>query len=220
MNDLKILNVCKKYQTGEQDFWALKDVTFEIESGKIIAITGPSGSGKTTLFKVISKITEVTSGEIIVGGVNISNLNEYEAAKYRLNEIGFVFQDYQLVESLNVHDNICLPCVLAHDKIEETFLVDLSRKLGIENELNKMPSQLSGGQKQRVAIARALIRNPKIILADEPTGNLDSKNGNIVMDLLFQYARQGKRTLIYVTHDNELAERADRIIKIFDGGVV
>ncbi len=219
-NSIKLLNVSKDFVAGEGVFKALNNVNLEIEAGSVVSIIGPSGSGKTTLLNVMSTLLPVTSGDIFYGKENIALLQGEKASLFRLNHIGFVFQKYQLMPSLNIYDNICLPFVLANEKIDKDFIAEICDKLGISSQFKKMPGQLSGGQQQRVAIARALCRKPEVIFADEPTGNLDSQTGSEVMKLLIDCAREYHQTLIYVTHDMELAARADRQIAIRDGDIV
>lgn len=217
--NIRLVDVSKLYGTSGGGFPALKHVNLTIPKGEICAIVGASGAGKTTLLNVMSCLTDVTEGEIYFDDTDITKMNGKEASDYRLHNIGFVFQKYQLMPTLNIHDNICLPYVLAKESVDEAYVTQLVQNLGIESELEKMPDQLSGGQQQRVAIARALALKPSVIFADEPTGNLDSQNGFKTMDLLISCAKELGHTLVFVTHNETLAAMADRKIEIVDGEI-
>jgi len=223
MNDISMIqlnNICKTYYTGRVSFEALKNINLEIKRGEYVAILGPSGSGKSTLMQIIGCLLTPTSGDYILAGKNISKLTRNELAKVRNNQIGFVFQSFNLLAQTSLLDNVSLP--LLYQGVNTTKrharAKELLDKLGLGGHLNHLPNELSGGQQQRVAIARALVNNPDVILADEPTGNLDSKSGQDVVSLFEQFAALGK-TVILVTHDLKLAERAKRMINIHDGEI-
>lgn len=219
MKILETVNLCKAY--GEKDVRvdALKDINLEINKGEFIAIIGPSGSGKSTLLHLLGGLERFDSGSIKVNGADISKLSENELAEYRRKEVGFIFQQYNLIPVLNVRENIELPLMIGNDHIDENYIEELIDILGLKDRGKHLPSQLSGGQQQRVAIGRALSTKPSIILADEPTGNLDSKTTEEVMDLLKVSSKRFNQTLIIITHDNNIAQKADRIISIVDGEI-
>lgn len=215
---IKINNLYKKYNS-EIEVDALKNINLIIEDSKLTTIIGNSGSGKTTLFNMIGAIDRPTEGTVIVDDIDIFNLNEKELANYRNEHIGYIFQAFYLEESFTVLENIIMPLVIRgiSKKEREEKALNIAKKMGIENKLMAKASKLSGGEKQRVAIARALINYPKIILADEPTGNLDSKNGDVIMDLLKELSNEGK-TVVLITHNNEYANKySDKIIHLKDG---
>jgi putative ABC transport system ATP-binding protein len=223
MNDnvvIKLNNICKTYYTGKVSFEALKNINLEIKRGEYVAILGPSGSGKSTLMQVIGCLLTPTSGDYILAGKNVSKLTRNELAKVRNNQIGFVFQSFNLLAQTSLLDNVALPLLYQGISAGERHAraKELLDKLGLGKHLDHLPNELSGGQQQRVAIARALVNNPDVILADEPTGNLDSKSGQDVVSLFEQFAALGK-TVILVTHDLKLAERAKRMINIHDGEI-
>jgi len=223
MNDISMIqlnNICKTYYTGRVSFEALKNINLEIKRGEYVAILGPSGSGKSTLMQIIGCLLTPTSGDYILAGKNISKLTRNELAKVRNNQIGFVFQSFNLLAQTSLLDNVSLPLLYQGVNITKRHAraKELLDKLGLGGHLNHLPNELSGGQQQRVAIARALVNNPDVILADEPTGNLDSKSGQDVVSLFEQFAALGK-TVILVTHDLKLAERAKRMINIHDGEI-
>lgn len=218
LNVLEIKDVTKVYE-GKVTHRALNQLSFEVEKGEFLAVMGPSGSGKTTLLNLISTIDRPTSGEIIFNGKNPSTLNSYQIAEFRRRELGFVFQDFNLLPILTAEENIVLPLTLDEvpvDKMEKR-LESLTSKLGLEQILAKRPNELSGGQAQRTAIARALIHEPSLILADEPTGNLDSNASREVLELLRQINRERDATIIMVTHDPIAASYCDRVLFIKDG---
>ena len=211
----------KKYYGAEPNITkALDGVTLSIEQGEFIAIVGTSGSGKSTLLNMMGGLDIPTSGSVKVKGKELAELNDEQLTIFRRRNIGFIFQNYNLVPVLNVYENIVLPVELDGDTVDKKFMVEVVRLLALENKLNNMPNNLSGGQQQRVAIARALIAKPAIVLADEPTGNLDSRTSSDVLGLLKEPSSQFRQTLVMITHNNEIAQLADRIIRIEDGKIV
>ena len=220
-NILKIESIEKYYGNKSSLTKAINNISFQVEKGEFVAIMGASGSGKTTLLNCISTIDKVTSGNIYVAGRNITNLNGKELNKFRREELGFIFQDFYLMDSLSVEENIMLPMIISKQNINKMIVEakKYAEQFQIEHLLKKNPYELSGGEKQRVAICRALINNPDLILADEPTGNLDSKNGAEVMNLLTELNREGT-TIIMVTHSQHDASFAHRTIHLFDGSIV
>ena len=210
----------KKYYGAEPNITkALDGVTLAIEQGEFVAIVGTSGSGKSTLLNMMGGLDIPTSGSVKVKGKELAELNDEQLTIFRRRNIGFIFQNYNLVPVLNVYENIVLPVELDGDTVDKKFLVEVVRLLALENKLNNMPNNLSGGQQQRVAIARALIAKPAIVLADEPTGNLDSRTSSDVLGLLKETSSQFRQTLVMITHNNEVAQLADRIIRIEDGRI-
>ena len=210
----------KKYYGKEPNVTrALDGVTLSIEKGEFVAIVGTSGSGKSTLLNMMGGLDVPTSGNIVVDGKDLSALNDEQLTIFRRRKIGFVFQNYNLVPVLNVYENIILPVELDGDKPDKKFMKEVIRMLALEDKLNNMPNNLSGGQQQRVAIARALVSKPAIVLADEPTGNLDSKTSSDVLGLLKTTSRKFHQTLVMITHNNEIAQLADRIVRIEDGKI-
>ena len=219
---LELKNVSKKYLSNDNTFYALKDVSLKINQGEFISITGPSGSGKSTLMHIVGLLDNPTSGEVLLGGKNISQLPERELAKIRNVTLGFVFQQFNLLAKTSALENIILPLIYSDvpPKDRNKMGVEMLAKVGLQDKPQNTPAQLSGGQQQRVAIARALINNPQIILADEPTGNLDSKSGTAIMEFLHELNEKEGRTIVFVTHDMELAKQAKRIIVIKDGQII
>jgi len=218
---LQLKNITKTYLSGTSEFDALKDVSLKISEGEFISITGPSGSGKSTLMHIIGLLDNPTSGEVILQGKDIARLNESELAVFRNKILGFVFQQFNLLSKTSSLENVMLPLLYSDIPSEKrkNLALEMLAKVNLSSKLKNLPSQLSGGEQQRVAIARALINNPKIILADEPTGNLDSKTGREVMDLLHKSNKEEKRTIILVTHYPDLANEAERILVIKDGKI-
>ncbi|MGL5643107.1 MAG: ABC transporter ATP-binding protein [Paraclostridium sp.] len=219
-NILDIINLNKIYGKGENKVQALKDINLSIEKGKFTAIIGPSGSGKSTLLNCIAGLDNISSGKVILNGKDISALNDNSLSKLRSEEFGFIFQSFNLIPVINVYENIILPISIDDKKVDKEYIDNIINKLGLKDKINKFPNELSGGQQQRVAIARALANKPKIIFADEPTGNLDSKTTEEVMDLLECCIKDFGQTLVMITHDNEIAKKADVCIKIQDGEVI
>lgn len=220
MNILQVSDLKKYYGTKPNITKALDGVSISIQSGEFVAIIGSSGSGKSTLLNMMGGLDVPTSGKVIVDGKDISSLNDEQLTIFRRQKIGFVFQNYNLVPVLNVYENIVLPVELDGNSVDKAFMQEVIQMLALEEKLNDMPNNLSGGQQQRVAIARALITKPAIILADEPTGNLDSKTSSDVLGLLKVTSQKFKQTLAMITHNNELAQLADRIIRIEDGKII
>lgn len=209
----------KYYGTGETEVRALDGVSFSVEKGEFVAIVGSSGSGKSTLLHMLGGLDRPTAGTVLVDGKELSSLTEEELTIFRRRKIGFVFQNYNLVPVLNVYENIVLPIKLDGNKVDEEYVTRVVEALGLEAKLWNLPNQLSGGQQQRVAIARALATKPAILLADEPTGNLDSKTGLDVMGLLKVTGERFGQTIVMITHNEEIAQMADRIVRIEDGKV-
>ena len=217
---LELKNIVKTYTSGNTTFNALDGVSFCIRQGEFISITGPSGSGKSTLMHIVGLLDNPTSGQVLLEGQDISHLNEEELAKTRNVTLGFVFQQFNLLAKTSSLENTILPLLYSDvpKNLRNQMGVEMLTKVGLEDKAANTPAQLSGGQQQRVAIARALINNPKIIMADEPTGNLDSKSGKEIIELFHQLHREG-RTIILVTHDLELAKQAERLVIIKDGKI-
>ena len=220
MSILKIENISKNYGSGENQVKALDNVSLEIQNGEFIAITGSSGSGKSTLLHIIGSVDKPTSGRVLLEEYDIYQMNDEEQSKLRRKKIALIYQFYNLIPTLNVKENITLPTMLDGGKIDEVYLDELINLLGLSDRTNHLPNELSGGQQQRVSIGRALLNKPTVILADEPTGNLDSKNSKEIMELLKTANEKYKQTIIMVTHDQELAKYAKRIITIEDGKIV
>lgn len=220
MNILSVKNLSKIYGNTDNQVIALDDVSFDVDAGEFIAIVGASGSGKSTLLHQIGGVDHPSGGKVIINNTDIYSLNENNLAIFRRNEIGLIYQFYNLIPVLNVKENITLPLELAHQKVDQTRLLNLVEQLGLSNRLDHLPNQLSGGQQQRVSIARALINQPSIVLADEPTGNLDSKNSNEIITLLKEANEKYHQTIIIITHDDNIAKIAKRVITIRDGRII
>lgn len=220
MEILKVENLTKVYGKGENKVVALDNVSFSVEKGEFVAIVGASGSGKSTLLHLIGGVDKPTSGKVIIGNTDIYKLNDDALAIFRRRQIGLIYQFYNLIPILNVEENITLPLDLDNRKVNKDELNSLIKILGLENRKKHLPNQLSGGQQQRVSIGRALITHPSLVLADEPTGNLDSKASDEIVALLRKSNKELKQTIIMITHNMEIAKEADRIVKIEDGKIV
>lgn len=219
MSILQTTDLKKYYGAAPNITKALDGVTLSVEQGEFVAIVGTSGSGKSTLLNMIGGLDVPTTGKVTVDGKELSTLNDEQLTIFRRRKIGFIFQNYNLVPVLNVYENIVLPVELDGDNVDKKFMDKVVRMLGLEDKQSSMPGNLSGGQQQRVAIARALVSKPAIVLADEPTGNLDSRTSNDVLGLLKATSQQFHQTLVMITHNNEIAQLADRIIRIEDGKI-
>lgn len=220
MSILQVKNLKKYYKNSEVEVRAVDDVSFEVEKGEFVAIVGASGSGKSTLLHIIGGVDNKDSGEIIVGGNNISKLKSDELAIYRRREVGIVYQFYNLIPTLTVEENISIPYRLDNKNVPKELMESILKYLNLSDKRNNLPNQLSGGQQQRTSIGRALINNPSILLADEPTGNLDSKSSDEIIALLKEYNTRNNQTIIMVTHNPNIANVADRIIEMADGKIV
>ncbi len=220
MKILEVKNLCKTYGKGDTMVKALDNVSFSVEKGEFIAIVGPSGSGKSTLLHILGGVDVPTSGNVIIDKTDISQLNETALAIFRRRQIGLVYQFYNLIPILTVEENLILPLLLDGKKPDAKTVGNLVNQLGLEQRLQHLPNQLSGGQQQRVSIGRALINNPALLLADEPTGNLDSENSREIISLLRRFNKQSNQTVIIITHDERIALSADRVIAIEDGKIV
>ncbi len=219
-NILKTTNLKKYYVSGDTMVKALDGINLEIERGTFTAIIGTSGSGKSTLLNMLGGLDTPTQGSIRIGNTELEGLNSEQAAVFRRKQIGFIFQNYNLIPVLTVWENIIFPLSLDAQKPDRQFIMQVVKLLGLENKLDALPGNLSGGQQQRVAIARALASKPSIILADEPTGNLDSKTSNDVIGLLKMTGKEFQQTIVMITHNPEIAQMADRIVRIEDGRIV
>ena len=217
MEILKVENLTKSYGKGETKIDALKNINLSINKGEFVAIVGPSGSGKSTLLHLLGGVDKPSSGKVYINNVDIYTLKEKDLSIFRRRNVGIIYQFYNLIPVLSVKENILLPAELDNRKIEKGYLDDLLKTLGLKERANHLPNELSGGQQQRTSIGRALINRPAIVLADEPTGNLDSKNSKEVLELLKLSVRKYNQTLIMITHDTSIALQADRIITIEDG---
>ena len=220
MEILKVENLRKEYGEGNSKVIALDGVNLEIERGEFVAIVGPSGSGKSTLLHIIGGVDSSDDGKVYIDGNDISKYSSKELAYFRRRKVGLIYQFYNLIPNLTVRHNIELPLKLDKRKINQDEFSDIVKKLGIESKLNSFPSELSGGQQQRVAIARSLIYSPSLVLADEPTGNLDRENSREIIEILKYFNRTLKQTIIVITHDESIALEAERVITIVDGKVV
>ena len=217
MNLLEVNNICKTYGSGETAVHALKKVSFSVPKGEYVAIVGESGSGKSTLLNMIGALDTRTSGKVVIGGKEIFSMNDNRLTVFRRRNIGFIFQAFNLIPELTVEQNIIFPVLLDYQKPDRKYLEELLTVLNLKERRNHLPSQLSGGQQQRVAIGRALITRPSLILADEPTGNLDTQNSSEVIALLKEASRKYEQTIIMITHNRSIAQSADRILQVSDG---
>ncbi len=217
MEIVKTLDLCKNYGSNETEVEALKNINLTINEGEFTAIIGPSGSGKSTLLHLLGGIDKPSSGEVIINGKNIYNLKEKELSVFRRRNVGFIFQFYNLLPVLTAEENMLMPLLLDNKEPDDKYISEIVNILGLKDRLHHLPSELSGGQQQRVSIARALAYKPSIILADEPTGNLDSKNSKEILELLKFSVKKYNQTLIVITHDLNIASSADRVLSIEDG---
>ena len=217
MQLLKVQNLSKVYGQGESQVNALQNVTFSMEKGEFAAVVGESGSGKSTLLHLVGGLDTPTEGKVLLDNMDLFALNEKERTIFRRRNIGFIFQSFHLIEEMDVEQNIAFPLLLDHQKPDRERIEELLALLGLSERRKHLPSQLSGGQQQRVAIGRALVMQPMLILADEPTGNLDSKSSRDVMNLLVQASRHYKQTILMITHNDNLASDADRVLRVTDG---
>lgn len=219
MKILEVTNLCKTYGKGDTMVKALDNVSFSAEKGEFVAIIGPSGSGKSTLLHILGGVDVPTSGSVVINQTDISNLDETALAIFRRRQIGLIYQFYNLIPILTVKENLTLPLLLDGRKPDKKQIDTLVKRLGLEHRLDHLPNQLSGGQQQRVSIGRALVNNPALMLADEPTGNLDSENSKEIISLLRQFNKEFNQTVIIITHDEKIANSADRVITIEDGKI-
>ena len=219
MKILEIKNLCKVYGDGETRVDALKNISFDVDQGEFVAVVGPSGSGKSTLLHILGGVDVPTSGVVRIAGCDIGKLDENKLAIFRRRQIGLIYQFYNLIPILNVEENLTLPILLDGKKPDQKLLEDLVEKLGLSERRSHLPNQLSGGQQQRVSIGRALMNHPALLLADEPTGNLDTENSKEIIALLRKFNRENNQTVIIITHDERIALAADRVITIEDGRI-
>ena len=217
MNLLEVRNICKTYGSGETSVKALKDVSFSVPRGEYVAVVGESGSGKSTLLNMIGALDIPTSGKVLIDGKDIFSMNNRKLTVFRRRNIGFIFQAFNLIPELTVEQNMIFPMLLDYQKPDRKYLEELLTVLNLKDRRNYLPSQLSGGQQQRVAIGRALITRPALILADEPTGNLDSQNSSEVIALLKEASKKYEQTIIMITHNRSIAQTADRVLQVSDG---
>lgn len=219
MKILEVKNLSKTYGKGDTMVKALDNVSFSVEQGEFVAIIGPSGSGKSTMLHILGGVDVPTDGSVTINGTDISKLDETALAIFRRRQIGLIYQFYNLIPILTVEENLTLPLLLDGRKPDKRQIDELIKRLGLSERLNHLPNQLSGGQQQRVSIGRALVNNPALMLADEPTGNLDSENSREIVSLLRHFNKEYKQTVIIITHDEKIALSADRIISIEDGKI-
>ena len=217
MNLLEVNNICKIYGSGETAVHALKKVSFSVPKGEYVAIVGESGSGKSTLLNMIGALDTPTSGKVKIGGKDIFSMDDRKLTIFRRRNIGFIFQAFNLIPELTVEQNIIFPVLLDYQKPDQKYLEELLTVLNLKKRRNHLPSQLSGGQQQRVAVGRALITRPSLILADEPTGNLDTRNSSEVIALLKEASKKYAQTIIMITHNRSIAQTADRVLQVSDG---
>jgi len=220
MEILRVENLSKIYGSGAAQVKAVDDVSFSVKRGEFVAVVGASGSGKSTLLHMIGGVDRPTSGKVFIEDTDIYQLNETKLAIFRRRQVGLIYQFYNLLPILNVEENITLPLLLDNREIDQSFLNELLDTLNLSDRINHLPNELSGGEQQRVSIGRALINRPALVLADEPTGNLDSKNSQEIIDLLKLSNKRYNQTLILITHDHEIALQADRMITLADGRIV
>ncbi len=220
MEILKVENLVKTYKNGSTNINAVDHVSFSVQKGDFVAIVGASGSGKSTLLHLLGGVDRPTSGKVFIDGVDIYQMNNDALAIFRRRQVGLIYQFYNLIPILNVEENIMLPCRLDNRKVSKERLNEIIDILGLKNRKNHLPNELSGGQQQRVSIGRAIINNPALVLADEPTGNLDSKASDEIIELLKDSNQKYKQTVIIITHDDEIAKEANRVITIEDGKIV
>ena len=220
MEILKVENLCKTYGSGENEVKAIDNVSFTVQKGEFIAIIGPSGSGKSTLLHILGGVDKPTSGKVYMDGNDVYKQNDEQLAIFRRRQVGLIYQFYNLIPVLNVTENITLPVLMDGQEINESRLNELLDTLKLKGRENHLPNQLSGGQQQRVSIGRALMNAPAVVLADEPTGNLDSKTGKEIMDLLKYSNQLFNQTILLITHDDKIALQADRIITMSDGNII
>jgi len=217
---VKLTNVHKSYQSGEIKIHVLEGLDLEIKKGEFVALIGPSGSGKTTILNIIGALDKADSGKVEVAGVDITDKDETSLTKFRSDNLGYVFQDFNLIEVFSVFENVNFPLKVIHKRKDDEKVKILLKDIGMIEQINKFPDQLSGGQKQRVAIARALVSEPKIVLADEPTANLDSVTSHKVIELMRKMQREFKTTFIFSTHDTHLIDEVDRVLYLQDGKII
>ncbi len=220
MEILRVENLCKNYGKGNTLVRALNDVSFSVEKGEFVAVVGASGSGKSTLLHILGGVDKPTSGKVFVEGQDVYKLNENNLAIFRRRQVGLIYQFYNLIPILNVQENITLPILLDNKEVDKKYLDEIIDTLGLKNRINHLPNELSGGQQQRVSIGRALMNRPSLLLADEPTGNLDSKSSKEIIELLKISNKKYNQTIIMITHDHNLALNANRIITIEDGKII
>ncbi len=217
MKAVSIVSLTKKYRNGDNEIMVLDNISLDIEKGEFVAIVGASGSGKTTLLNMMGGLDSPSKGMVYIDDIPISNMSEEDLSVFRRRKIGFIFQNYNLIPVLTAYENVVLPLKLEGTKVDEAFVHELFEYLNIKEQLMKMPNAMSGGQQQRVAIARALVTKPAIVLADEPTGNLDSRGSREAIELIKSFSSKYSQTVAIVTHNEEIALKADRIIRIEDG---
>jgi putative ABC transport system ATP-binding protein len=217
---VKLTNVHKSYRSGEIEVKVLEGLDLDIEKGEFVALIGPSGSGKTTILNIIGALDRADSGSVEVAGVDITNKDENYLTKFRADYLGYVFQDFNLIEVFNVFENVNFPLKVIHKKRDDEKVMSLLRDIHMLDQINKFPDELSGGQKQRVAVARALVNDPKIVLADEPTANLDSVTSHKVIELMRKMQREFNTTFIFSTHDPHLIDEVDRVLYLQDGKII
>ncbi|CAM3716023.1 ABC transporter ATP-binding protein [Erysipelothrix urinaevulpis] len=220
MEILKVENLVKTYKQGKEEIYALNDISFSIQKGEFVAVMGPSGSGKSTLMHILGCVDKASSGKIYIDGMNISEMNEKKLTIFRRRQIGLIYQFYNLIPMLNVQENIELPLLLDNAPVDRDYFDTLIDQMGLDKRLKHHPNELSGGQQQRVSIARALMNKPSLILADEPTGNLDQENSLEIVKLLKKSHREHMQTIIVITHDINIAKQAERVIYLEDGKII